>query len=365
MPRKSLCLVVTVLAAALLGGCAKPEGYRFLWPVPPSEPRLEYIGLYRAEADFKKGGFEKASAQLLGEVSEPFAYPFGVASDGQGKVYVSDPGQQNIRVLDYKQRKSYFFSDRPMGTPYDLALDAAGRLYAADTRSKSVLVYDAATHTALRRIGGPDIFGHPVFVAVNDRLGRLYVTDVKGAEIEVFDLEGQHLFAFGGAGSGEGQFNRPQGLAIGADDRVYVADALNARVQVFDADGKFLSLFGTRGDALSQLVMPKDLAFDRQGHLHVVDTRKGALLTFDADGTFLLYTGTGEKTSGPLGFGNPTAIAIDRTDRIYIVDLLNKRLSIWQYLNPDYLREHPVTEEDLRVLEEKARAAEAEKKQEK
>jgi len=36
----------------------------------------------------------------------------------------------------------------------------------------------------------------------------------------------------------------------------------------------------------------------------------------------------------------PKAIYIDASDRIYIVDQLNKRLSVWQYLNADYL---PVT----------------------
>ena len=41
---------------------------------------------------------------------------------------------------------------------------------------------------------------------------------------------------WGKAGNQQGEFDRPNDIAIGADGRVYVADFGNARVQVFVLD---------------------------------------------------------------------------------------------------------------------------------
>lgn len=46
--------------------------------------------------------------------------------------------------------------------------------------------------------------------------------------------------AWGTAGSEDGQFKNPQGIAIDTAGNVYVADSLNYRIQKFDRDGNFI-----------------------------------------------------------------------------------------------------------------------------
>ena len=46
---------------------------------------------------------------------------------------------------------------------------------------------------------------------------------------------------WGTAGSEEGQFKNPQGIAVDAAGNVYVADSLNYRIQKFDTDGDFIA----------------------------------------------------------------------------------------------------------------------------
>jgi len=51
--------------------------------------------------------------------------------------------------------------------------------------------------------------------------------------IQKFDSNGTFLTAWGSAGSGDGQFNSPGGVAVEGGGSVYVADAGNYRIQKF------------------------------------------------------------------------------------------------------------------------------------
>jgi len=85
-------------------------------------------------------------------------------------------------------------------------------------------------------------------VAVDFESGRVYIPD-QNSRVNVFTAAGDFLMAFGGPGSGPGQFNAPTYVAVdntggpGQGD-VYVVDAGNFRVQKFDSDGDFLLTFG-------------------------------------------------------------------------------------------------------------------------
>ena len=48
------------------------------------------------------------------------------------------------------------------------------------------------------------------------------------------------LLRWGVMGTGNGQFQRPRGIAVDAAGDVYVVDSQNARVQKFTSDGDFL-----------------------------------------------------------------------------------------------------------------------------
>lgn len=334
----------------LLAGCAAPEPkLRIFWPPPPGDPRLEFIGVYSSQHSFPKTATQRRLESITGRAdAAEFISPFGIVSDGRGIVYVSDVHLRNVRVYDFNNQKVDFLSKTPIfDTPMGMALDRQGRLYIADSVKKMVLVFSPA-RTPLASIGSSKQLSRPVYLAVHDDLGRLYVSDGQQHQIVVFDLQGKHLFTFGQLGGGDGDFFAPQGMAFSPEGLLYVADQFNARIQVFQPDGTFVRAFGERGSQQSQFELPKDLSFDSEGNLWVVDGRRPHILTYSPDGQLLLVTGSKALSSTPLGFGTARAIHVDSRDRVHVSDMLNHRFSVWQYLSADYLREQPIAEDDLR-----------------
>ena len=70
---------------------------------------------------------------------------------------------------------------------------------------------------------------------------------------------------WGEAGSDEGQFKGPSGIAVDAAGKIYVADTRNDRIQVFNAARKVFGLiwFDRKGDG--NLGSPGDIAVDTRG----------------------------------------------------------------------------------------------------
>lgn len=335
----------------LLGGCAKEQLPRFVWPPPPDEPRLEFVGNYYSESSFEKSVGKKLFEEFVGaQGAAVFSTPFGITSDGKGRVFVSDIHLKNLRVFDFNKRTvNFLVKETFMVTPLGLTMDRQGNLYIADAGLQKILVYDPDLRPKFT-ISNEKELVKPAFLAINEGLGRLYVSDGFAHKIVVFSLAGDYLFSFGGRGKEPGQFFAPQGLAFGPDGNLYVADSLNARIQALTPDGEFVRMFGERGDLPNQFENPKSLAFDSAGNLHVLEGRRSDLLTYTPEGKLLLSTGGGSATSGPFGFGTPRSIWIDANDRMYIAEATNKRFSIWQYMGAAWLAEHPYTEADRQRL---------------
>ena len=349
-PFSCLLFIILVLETFLQGCSSPPENMRILWPPPPKEARLEFVGTYTSQNDFSKSKSEKF-LDTISDVYEPaFIAPFGILSDGKGKVFVSDRLRKDITIFDFNKRDISFLGENvSFGRPLGMAMDDAGGIYVADGKRNRVVVFPPNDLPAYF-IGDQNTLERPAYIAINNNLGRLYVSDGKSHRIAVFDMNGKHLFFIGSVGSDKGQFFAPQGLAIDHDNNLFVADMLNSRIQVFDADGNFAYSFGRQGSRYWDFENPKDLAFTNDGTLYILDARKALLMAYTPKGKLKYYIGNETRSSHPLAFASPSAIHIDGSDRIYIADQVNKRFSVWQHLTKAYLKKHPITEKELDVL---------------
>lgn len=128
----------------------------------------------------------------------------------------------------------------------------------------------------------------------------------------------------GQAGTGPGEFNRPEGICVDGQDRLYVADSCNHRIQIFSADGKFVRQYGRAGSGLGELSYPYDIAVDAQGNQFVCEFGNSRIQVFDANCQPVeIIGGPGAE---PGKFANPWGVALDARGNLFVADALNHRL---------------------------------------
>jgi DNA-binding beta-propeller fold protein YncE len=83
---------------------------------------------------------------------------------------------------------------------------------------------------------------------------------------------------------------------------------------------------GTPGSSFGT---PSDVAWDRRGNIYIADGigTNNRIAKFDKDGRFLLHWG--QTGSGPGQFNGAKAIALDAQDNVYVADMGNKRIQVF------------------------------------
>lgn len=346
-----LLAVLVALAGCVTTGAdksadaAKKKKYKTLWPAPPEQPRFAYEATLRSAADIIIETDDMKWEKMLtgrGISDKPVIdKPSGIAVRN-GLVYVPEPTVKAITVFDIPRRKLFRFGLREpnvLDKPLSIALDGESRVYVLDSGLKKVMVFDKL---GLFEYSIPvnKGFTYPVAVAASPDGKTIYVVDrgdVGNADHKVVALspDGKELFRLGPRGKEEGKFNIPLAATVAPDGALFVVDSGNFRIQKFDAQGKFLMAFGGVGAEFGKFSRPRSVALDAEGNIYVADAGFGNVQVFNAAGQLLMPLGGLSREPGPANYPLIASIAVDETNRLYVIDHYFKKIEVFRRLSDE------------------------------
>lgn len=282
---------------------------------------------------------ESGSPRFLDHIYADFALtldkPMDVMKTNEF-IYVTDTNNKRVQVFDLAGAPLFTFGEAGSGPgefnfPYGIAGDNNGKVYVADMYNGKISVHDAKgdfIEYFAEDLSDENGIKSPAGIRIMNDL--VYVSDIQAGKIFVFNMDGELQLELGENGSEEGQFSAPNAVVADAEGYIYVVDTGNQRIQIFDADGNFESMFNGSSTGVGEalFVNPRGIGINSRGTIFVVSNLTHIVHAFDKDGKELQkFGGIGQ---GPGQLYLPNGLFIDDRDTIYVTDTLNQRVSTYK-----------------------------------
>ena len=242
--------------------------------------------------------------------------PAGIASDGNGSIYIADSGNNCIREAYRNVISTVFNTTAPTGVAV-----SSGSLYIAASN------YLGTINTPFAGVAS-------ALDVTTDAAGDVYVTNGQFV-IEVSNVgtvstiagSGLSLY-FGGDGGPavSARLHTPSGIALDRQGNKYIADTANHRIRQITPGGMIGTIAGTGaagadgdgGPALAAtLNSPESVAMDSTNNLYIADTGNNKIRKITPDGNISTVLD---------GLSNPEYVAVDGTGAVYVADTGNDRV---------------------------------------
>lgn len=208
--------------------------------------------------------FKSAGGQP-GAFATGFTNPKGLVFDGNGHLYVADPGKSAVIQFTLDGAGTTYLSG--LNSPTGVAIDAAGFLYVSEAGSGNILKVDAERNKTTFASNTAASAG-----LAFDLNGNLYSADFNGGKIYKFSPDGATKTTFASG------LSFPAGLAVDSAGNLFVAESEAGNIVKFTPDG-------TKSNFVTGLGRPYGIAFDANGNLIVADNERGATSRISPDGT--------------------------------------------------------------------------------
>jgi sugar lactone lactonase YvrE len=258
-----------------------------------------------------------------------FNKPRSVALDADDNLYVVDmTGRVQKFAPDGTYLSYWQMEQTDKGKPKGMSRDEQGNIVVIEPHYSRVNHFSPdGKLVAQWGVHGTNAgqLAFPRAAAVNSR-GEIFVSEYGLTErVQQFSAQGAKLErVIGRAGSGVGEFNRPEGLGVDSVDRLYVADSCNHRIQILSPDGKYVRSYGRAGTGPGELSYPYDVRVDAAGNQFVCEFGNSRVQAFDPhDKLIEIIGGSG---AAPGQFSNPWSIALDSKGNLYVADSMNHRV---------------------------------------
>jgi streptogramin lyase len=300
-----------------------------------------------------------------------FIYPYGIAADSAGNIYVADQSNNTIRKITPAAVVSTLagtagLSGSTDGTgaaarfsfPKGVATDSAGNLFVADGNNHTIrkitaagvvstLAGTAGVRGSTDGTGAAARFYFPVGVAT-DSVGNVYVGDSGNNTIRKITPAGV-VSTLAGTAGGPGstdatglaaRFNSPRGVATDSAGNVYVADQGNNTIRKITPAAVVSTLAGTAGfsgstdgtGAAASFNFPIGVATDSAGNVYVADAFNNTIRKITPAGVVTTLAGAAsvsgstDGTGAAASFKFPIRVATDSAGNLYVADYGNSTI---------------------------------------
>jgi DNA-binding beta-propeller fold protein YncE len=260
-----------------------------------------------------------------------FAEPRAVGVDGAGNVFVSDTDNWRIQKFNASGTFAFQWGSRG-GGPYKynyakgLAVDrATGAVYVCDTDNGQIKKYTNAG-TFIWQAGsgikcnGADVAGD----------GSVYFADPQNARVvQLNGTTGAQIRVIGTAGTGNGQFQYPNGVTVDPDGTIWVTDTTRDIVQHLSATGAYLGQVGSPGTGDTHLQEGWDVeVFDNYVFVSDADPASNRIKVWSKQGVFVTAFGGGGTALGR--FQGPKGMDMTSAGRLFVVEHSGERVQEFQ-----------------------------------
>ena len=288
-----------------------------------------------------------------------FHWPYDVAVDDAGNLYVADQDNHAVRRITPAGMVSTVAGrESGLNYPSGIAVDGAGTIYVANTGDHTIRKISGGVVSTLAGLAGVPgssdgtgsaaRFDTPFGIAV-DSAGNVFVADSNNDTIRKITPAGVVTTVAGlarSAGSTDGsgsaaRFFHPFDLVVDGAGTIWVADMDNQTIRRITSAGVVTTYAGQAGLAggtdgtgpAARFANPRGITLGRFG-LYVVDggnmvirrIRSGA--TVETIGGSAGYSGSSDGSGFEARFNNPRGVAVDRSENLYVTDISNHAIRV-------------------------------------
>jgi sugar lactone lactonase YvrE len=223
--------------------------------------------------------------------------------------------------------------------PAGVAVDSSGNIWVADSANNRVEELSSAgafiktfgwgvsngnseaqtcTSSCRAGIAGSQNgqFNAPWGIAIAPK-GEVWVADTGNSRVEEFSSAGKYIKKFGKSGANPGEFEVPLGIAIGPGGTIWLAENNRNYVEEFKPAGEFITRF-------TALYQPTGIAVAANGNVWVAEAYSDRMQEFSETGAEILQAGSEGTGNGQLR--SPQGISLDAKGYLWVDDSGNNRV---------------------------------------
>ncbi|NIP27695.1 MAG: 6-bladed beta-propeller [Phycisphaerae bacterium] len=256
-----------------------------------------------------------------------------------------DVGKRMVGVLDLKNHTfSYLTKDRRMLNPRNIYIDDDATKYIADPTAGAVFVFDKNDN--LSAIFGREFKLKPEDVVVRGQ--HCYIADSNSNQVIVLDkATGKEVNRFGRQGVLEdaqaslsdlpaGHFLLIGDLAADQQGNIYVTDKAAGRITEFDKSGIFKRTIGSWGVGIHQFIRPKGIAIDREDRIWVVDTAPEVVKIYNSEAMLLLFFGLPGNKPGMMNMPAKVVVDYDNVELFQDYAVMGAKIEFLVFVSNQY-----------------------------